>query len=217
MVNAPSAPSGPGTDFWSFGPDEAPGGTYHLLNAVVAPRPVAWVSTWSPAGVANVAPHSYFTVLSTIPPVLGFSSTGRKDTLRNIEASGEYVVNIAGIDLIEQLNLSAADFPPEIGEFSWTGLTPLASELVNAPRVAEAPISMELRLLEVKPIGNAFLVIGEVLRWHLRRSIVRDERIDPRLMRQFGRHTGSQYSRISEYFNLTRPTYRGLLAEQAKQ
>lgn len=213
-MSEPVAPPASSGEFWSFGPAEAPGGTYHLLNAIVAPRPVAWVSTWSAAGVANVAPHSYFSVLATVPPILGFSSTGRKDTLRNIEASGEYVINVAGIDLIEQLNLSSADFPPDISEFSWVGLTPLAGELVNAPRVAEAPISMELRLLEVKPIGNAFLVIGEVLRWHLRRSIIRAERIDPRLVRQFGRHSGSQYSRLNEYFNLERPTYRGLLAEQ---
>lgn len=207
-----STPAAVTAEVWSFGLDQAPGVAYHLLNAIVAPRPVAWVSTRSPDGVANVAPHSYFMVLSTAPPILGFSSTGRKDTLRNIEASRDYVINVAGIDLIEQLNLSAADFPPNISEFEWVGLTTLASEIVSAPRVAEAPISMELQLLEVKPIGNAFLVIGEVLRWHLRRSILRDGRIDPRLMCQFGRHAGSQYSRITEYFNLERPTYRGLVA-----
>ncbi len=183
---------------------------YHLLNAVVAPRPIAWVSTRGPAGVANVAPHSYFTVLATQPPTLGFVSVGRKDTLRNIEATGEYVVNIAGLDLAERLNLTSADFPPEESEFAWAGLTPVGSDLVAAPRVGEAPVAMETRLVEVKPIGNSFLVIGEVLRWHLKPAIMAGGRPDPARIRPFGRHSGSQYSQAGGFFNLTRPTWADL-------
>lgn len=182
----------------------------HLLNAVVAPRPIAWVSTLSPAGVANVAPHSYFTILAADPPLLGFVSTGEKDTLRNIRARGEYVVNIAGVELAERLNLTSADFPPEESEFAWAGLTPVPGELVAAPRVGEAPVAMETRLVEIKPVAVSFLVIGEVLRWHLRRAVMDGDRPDPALLRPFGRHAGAQYSIAGDFFDLTRPKWADL-------
>src|SRR5687767_9058657 len=128
---------------------------YHLLNSLVAPRPIAWVSTLSEAGVANVAPHSYFTVMAPDPPTVCYSSGGIKDTLRNSRFTGDFVVNIVGEELAEQMNLTSADFPTGESEFTAAGLTAIPSDLVKSPRMAEAPAAMECRLLQVLEIGNA--------------------------------------------------------------
>lgn len=184
-------------------------GMYHLMNAALAPRPVAWVSTLSAGGVPNLAPHSYTTVFSIDPPVVGFVSIGRKDTLNNAEATGELVLNIAGIELVEALNLTAADFPPEEDEFAWAGLTPVPSDLVAPPRVGEAPASFEARVPPggVIPVGNGFLVLGEVLRAHVAADVWHEGRIDPALLQPVGRLAGSMFSRLGETFNLRRPSY----------
>jgi flavin reductase (DIM6/NTAB) family NADH-FMN oxidoreductase RutF len=190
---------------------------YHLLNSVVVPRPIAWVSTVSEAGVANIAPHSYFTVLSPNPPIICFSSSGVKDTLRNARGTGDFVVNVVGEELAEQMNLTSADFPPSESEFSFAGLTPLPSDLVRAPRLGEAPAAMECRLLQVLEIGNTpnYVVIGEVLRFHVAERVWRDGRIDIGLMRPVGRLAGSGYAYTRELFRMDRPTYAGLMAERA--
>jgi flavin reductase (DIM6/NTAB) family NADH-FMN oxidoreductase RutF len=186
---------------------------YHLLNAAIGPRPIAWVSTVAPDSTLNLAPHSYTTVLSPKPPVVGFVSIGKKDTWRNAEASGEFVYHVADDSLIEQVNRSAADFPRDVSEFAWAGLTPLASDVVRTPRVAEAPIAFECRLAGIVPIlesGNA-LIMGEIVRVHVAEAVVREGRIDPRLLRPFGRLSGSNYARMGEVFAMPRPTYQGLL------
>jgi flavin reductase (DIM6/NTAB) family NADH-FMN oxidoreductase RutF len=191
-------------------PEEAGvAGMYHLMNAAVAPRPVAWVSTISAAGVPNLAPHSYTTVFSTDPPTVGFVSVGRKDTLRNAQATREYVLNIAAADLVEALNLTAADFPPEEDEFSWAGLTPVPSDLVGPPRVGEAPVSFETRVPAsgIIPVGNSFLILGEVVRAHVATDVWREGRIDPQLLQPLGRLAGSMFSRLGPTFNLRRPRY----------
>lgn len=186
---------------------------YGLLTAVVVPRPIAWVSTRGTDGVLNVAPHSYFTVLSGVPPMIAFVSTGRKDTLRNVEATGEYVVNVVDEDLVAAMNLTAADFPPEHDEFAWAGLTPEPSLSVAAPAVAEAPVSLETRLIEVKRYGDGFLVAGEVVRIRIAERVLRDGKVAPGLLRAVGRMSGSTYARTVDRFDLTRPTYAGLREE----
>lgn len=216
-MSAPEPPATPGDEAGAIvlTRDDLPGqAAYHLLNGLIVPRPIAWVSSLGPAGVPNLAPHSYCTILSTDPPILGFVSTGVKDTLRNIRATGEYVVNIAGGDLTAQMNRSSGNFPPEESEFAWTGLTPIPGDAVRAPRVAEAPAAMEVRLLEIKAIGNGHLIIGEILRWHLSRAILRDGRVDPALLRPIGRHAGTQYSRVGDFFDLERPTWADLARER---
>jgi flavin reductase (DIM6/NTAB) family NADH-FMN oxidoreductase RutF len=185
---------------------------YHLLNAAIAPRPVAWVSTLGADGTPNLAPHSYTTVFSTDPPVVGFVSVGRKDSLTNAEASGEFVLNIAGQELIDQLNLTAANFPPHEDEFAWAGLTRVASDSIAAPRVGEAPVAFETRVAGVVPIGNCHLVLGEVLRVHVAAAVWRDGRIDPRLLNPILRLAGSQFAELGETFNLARPSYQDVLA-----
>ena len=194
-------------------PADVTGGMYHLLNAVIAPRPIAWVSTLAADGTHNLAPHSYTTVLSPNPAIVGFVSIGRKDTLRNVEATGDFVYHIADESLGERLNRTAADFPPDESEFTWAGLTPVPSDLVRAPRVAEAPVAFEARLVEVKRIAqtNNHLVMGEIVRLHIAQSIVSDGRIDPARLRPLGRLAGSGFSRLGELFSMSRPTYKGLL------
>ncbi|MDP9989112.1 flavin reductase (DIM6/NTAB) family NADH-FMN oxidoreductase RutF [Arthrobacter oryzae] len=135
---------------------------YRLLTAVVVPRPIAWVSSVSPEGINNVAPHSFFTVASTNPPIVQFTSVGEKDSLRNITASGEFVVNLAPAALLEEVNATGTNFPPEVSEFDAAGLTREQSLAVAAPRVKESPAVLECRLHSVLPIGDSTLVFGEV-------------------------------------------------------
>ena len=135
---------------------------YWLLTAVVVPRPIAWVSSVSPEGIDNVAPHSFFTVASTNPPIVQFTSVGEKDSLRNITASGEFVVNLAPAALLEEVNATGTNFPPEVSEFDAAGLTREPSLTVAAPRVKESPAVLECRLHSVLPMGDSTLVFGEV-------------------------------------------------------
>lgn len=200
----------------AIGPDDpaAPlptGDIYHLMNAAIAPRPVAWVSTVSVEGVPNLAPHSYTTIFATDPPVIGFVSVGRKDSLNNAEATGQFVLNIASQALLERLNLTAADFPPAEDEFHWAELTRVPSDIVGPPRVGEAPVSFETRVHDIIAIGNCFLVLGEVVRVHVARDIWRDGRIDPGLLDPVLRLSGSMFAELGDTFELRRPTYKDVL------
>ena len=195
-----------------------PGQFYHLLNAAIAPRPVSWISSLAADGTANLAPHSYTTVFALNPPIVGFVSTSLKDSVRNVRATGDFVYHIACDALVERLNRTAADFPPNVSEFDWAGLTKLKSDLVKSFRVAEAPIAFECRLVEVIQIAGqeSLLVLGEVLRAHLAEEIMVGGRIDPVKLQPLGRLAGSQFSRLGELFNLSRPTYQSLLADGAE-
>ncbi len=135
---------------------------YRLLTAVVVPRPIAWVSSVSPEGVDNLAPHSFFTVASTDPPIVQFTSVGEKDTLRNITESGEFVVNLAPAALLEEVNATGTNFPPDVSEFDAAGLTREPSLTVGAQRVKESLAVLECRLHLILPMGDSTLVFGEV-------------------------------------------------------
>lgn len=138
------------------------GDFYRLLTAVVVPRPIAWVSSVSPEGVDNLAPHSFFTVASTNPPIVQFTSVGEKDSLRNITESKEFVVNLAPAALLEEVNATGTNFPPDVSEFDAAGLTREPSLTVAAPRVKESLAVLECRLHSVLPMGDSTLVFGEV-------------------------------------------------------
>ncbi len=204
-------------EFHHFSPGEAPGGVRHVLNAAIAPRPIAWVSSVAQDGTYNLAPHSYTTVFSTKPPIVGFVSTGAKDTLRNVRYSREFVYNIVGETLAERMNMTSADFPPDVSEFAWAGLTPVASDAVATPRVGEAVIAMECRLVDIYQVPGAesWLMLGEVVRFHVADSVWTDERIDPALVRPVTRLGGSDYGTLGEMFTMKRPTYAGLLEEES--
>ncbi|MFF0447703.1 flavin reductase family protein [Streptomyces sp. NPDC004609] len=179
--------------------------TYRLLTGLVVPRPIAWVSTRGPDGVPNVAPHSFFNLVAHDPPHVLFSATDVRDTLRNIRASGDFVVNTVSEDLAEAMNLTSADFPPAEDEFRWAGLTARPSVRVTAPRVAEAKAHLECRLAREIEIGGATLVIGEVVHIHVDPSVWHEGRVSPRLLAPVCRLAGSSYARLGEVFSLARP------------
>ena len=189
---------------------------YKLLIGSVVPRPIAFVSTVDPEGAFNVAPFSFFTVASSNPPVLVFtvgrrdpSRDPRKDTLRNITTAREFVVNVVSEEIGEKMNLCAGEYPPDVDEFKLSGLTPIPSDLVKAPRVAESHINMECRLLytismSALPTGGN-LVLGEVIRFHIDDGYFQNYRIDADKLRAIGRMAGNSYTRTMDRFDMIRP------------
>ena len=189
-------------------------GFNRVITGVVVPRPIAFVSTISPDGVLNVAPYSFFNVVAYNPATVIFSSTRRvphksKDTLDNIEKTGEFVVNIVVEDIAEAMNLTAAEYPSEESEFDIAGLTPAPSDLVKPPRVAESPVNLECRLNQIIKIGEGAqehgLVLGEVVLAHIRDDIIDGHRIDHQKLRPTGRLAGSMYCHTTDVFELVRP------------
>lgn len=194
-------------------PDDLPGGrVYELLSMLVVPRPIAWVSTSAPDGTLNVAPHSYFNIVSTAPPVVHITSSGEKDTLRNIRYSGEFVVNIVSRALLDQMNLTAADLPATEDEFTWAGLEPAPSSVVSVPRVASAPAALECRLWDIVEIGNGLMVFGEVVRIHTADDLWDGDEIPPERLDAVGRLSGSAYQLLDGVRRLPRPSWDGAQA-----
>ena len=191
-------------------------GFNRVLTGVVVPRPIAFVSTMSKDGLINLAPYSFFNAVAYDPPTIVFSSSRqagnkRKDTLAHIEETGEFVVNIVVDDIAEAMNRTAAEYPSEVSEFEIAGLTPAPSERVKPPRVAESPVNMECRLLQVVPLGQGDhqhgLVIGEVVLMHIRDDIIDGHRINHQRLKPTGRLAGNMYCHTSEVFEMVRPVY----------
>jgi flavin reductase (DIM6/NTAB) family NADH-FMN oxidoreductase RutF len=197
-------------------PDAVPGGIYHLLNAVVVPRPIAWVSTRSAAGVDNLAPHSYFTVSSVIPPVVQFTSVGHKDSLRNVQETGQFVVSVCTEPLAEQVNVTAVPFPPDDSEFDAAGLTREPSLRVAPCRVAESPVSLECELDGVHTFGASTVVFGRVVWVAVKPSVIRDDRVAIDLLRPIARLAGADYSTIGEVFSIKRQSHAEWLAARGQ-
>jgi flavin reductase (DIM6/NTAB) family NADH-FMN oxidoreductase RutF len=186
---------------------------YFLLNSIIVPRPIAWVSTLSADGVANLAPHSYSTVASVAPATLLFTSIKRKDTIRNLEQRGEFVVNVTNHAMVEAMNITAADAPPEVSEFDLAGLELEASSKVAPPRVAASPVAIECELDGIREIGTdpAYVVFGRVVAMHYRRDLLDERgRIDPGKLDAVARMGGSMYSTTRDRFELRRPRYEDL-------
>jgi flavin reductase (DIM6/NTAB) family NADH-FMN oxidoreductase RutF len=203
----PSPPDRLETDLELSPADWAARQVYFLMTGLVVPRPIAWVSTLGEDGVRNVAPHSYFNVVSHDPPHVVFSSTGVKDTLRNVRTSGEFVVNLVTDHVVEPMNATAADLPPGEDEFSVFGIDAAPSEVVAPPRVAAAKAHLECRLVHELPLGNGNLVVGEVVHVHVAPDVWRDGRIDPELLRPVCRLAGTSYAELGEIFKLPRPRW----------
>lgn len=178
---------------------------YRLLTGLVIPRPIAWVSTVDEGGIRNVAPHSFFTVASADPPIVQFTSVGRKDSLRNIEMTREFVVNLAPRGLLEPMNASAASVASEVDEFELAGVTPAPSVRVRPPRVAESPAALECVLHSVIPVGDSFLVLGEVLAAVVEESMLEGQRPDEAKLDPVARLSGSRYVTYGETLHLPRP------------
>ncbi|NHA70295.1 flavin reductase family protein [Phycicoccus flavus] len=191
------------------------GAAYRLLTASVVPRPIAWVGTRSSDGVDNLAPHSFFTVVSTDPPMLAFTSVGRKDTLNNVEATGEFVVCLAPEPLFEVVNGTSADYPPEIGEFDAEDVRREPSRTVAPPRVAASPVVLECRLHEVRPTGNCFVVVGEVLHAAVDEAVAASEdmlrrpHVDVEALAPLSRLGADEWGLLGEIRRIDRPRYEG--------
>ncbi len=186
---------------------------YQLLISLIVPRPIALVSTIAPDGIHNLAPFSFFTGVCSKPPMVCFSVVRRrgekKDTLRNIESTREFVVSIVSDHLAEAMNQSAADYPPETDEFAAAGLTPAPSDIVKPPRVGEALASMECKLVEVREYGEmpntSSFIVGEVVRFHLSDAAYRDGAIDFKALKAIGRMGRDLYCRTDDLFEMKRP------------
>jgi flavin reductase (DIM6/NTAB) family NADH-FMN oxidoreductase RutF len=179
---------------------------YALLTSLVVPRPIAWVSTLSAEGRGNLAPHSFFTVASHRPPTVLFCSLGRKDTVRNVEATGEFVVNLATEPLFEQVNASSAPFDHGDDEAEQLHIETEPSETVAPPRVAASPASIECRLDRVVEVGESFVVLGTVTTITVRDEMLVDGKPAIERLQPVSRLGGDEWGLPPEVFHLTRPT-----------
>jgi flavin reductase (DIM6/NTAB) family NADH-FMN oxidoreductase RutF len=194
----------------------SPQSVYKLLIGCVVPRPIAWVSTVGADGIANLAPFSFFMGVCNEPPTIAFSSGPRegskKDTAANAEHTGDFVVNVVDDPLAEQMNLTSGEYPSAVDEFALAGLTAGASVKVRAPRLVEAPISLECRVDRVIPVGRGphSLVLGEIVYFHVRDDLYdsRTGRIDMHRLRPVGRLAGNLYAHIQDIFEMKRPNER---------
>ncbi|GAA4430443.1 flavin reductase family protein [Acidovorax lacteus] len=200
-------------DTHSYEPRLGHGLPHDPFNAIVGPRPIGWISTRSADGVLNLAPYSFFNAFNYVPPIIGFASIGAKDTLRNIEATGEFVWNLATRPLAEAMNQSCAAVGPEVDEFALAGLTPLASTRVAPPRVAESPVTMECRRTQVLQLTGAdgqavptWLVLGEVVAVHIDRTLLTNGLYDTAAAQPVLRGGGAgDYFMLGERFQMFRP------------
>lgn len=183
---------------------------YPLLNSVVVPRPIAWVSTRSAEGVDNLAPHSFFTIAGVDPAVVQFTSVGAKDSLRNVLATGEFVVCLSPEQLVEQVNATATDFPPDVSEFDAVGLTREPSTRVAPPRVAESPVALECVLAGTQEFGDCTVVFGRVVHIAVDEAVLRDDRPAVDLMRPMARLGANEWSAIGEVTTRRRVPYAEL-------
>ena len=188
---------------------------YRALVSVVVPRPIAWVTTVDSLGRVNLAPFSFFNAFGANPPIVVFSPTlrrdgSKKDTLLNLEAVGEFVVNAAVDDLAEQLNATSAGLPRGQSEAEHAGLTLVPSARVRPPRVAESPVHLEGRVRQIIPIGDgpiaANLIIGEVVLIHIEERVLdATGQVDPCKLRAIARLGGTDFCRTTDLFQMERP------------
>ena len=192
-----------------FDPDELDvGAFYRVLNSVVVPRPIAWVCSRSADGVLNLAPHSFYTVACVDPPVVQFTSVGRKDSLRNVEATGEFTVSLTPEWLFEQVNATGTDFPPGLSEAELCGVRLEPSTRVGVPRVADSPVAVECTLHSTIRLGDSTVVLGRVVEISAWASAVRDGRPRIEELKPLARLGGNEWSTIGEVREIKRISYR---------
>ncbi len=192
--------------------DLTPAERYKLATALIVPRPVGWIGTRSPAGVANLAPYSFFNVMAGNPPVLVFAPgvSARKDTLDNVRQTGEFTVNVVTEDVATAMNLSSAPFPAEVDEFAACGLTAVPATRVGPPLVGEARANFECVVDSLVPVGDpetgGVLVIGEAVAVHVDSTLLDGTRVDQEALHAIGRHAGNTYSSTRDLFEMERPS-----------
>ena len=194
---------------------------YGLILNSVAPRPIAWVSTASASGQANLAPFSFFNAVCVDPPLLAFAPGLRppkqspaghgeaKDTLRNIRETKEFVVNIVTYELGQAMNVTSGEYDASVNEFELAKLTAEPSKIVRPPRVAESPVSFECKLYQILDFSTAptssSLVIGQIVSIHINDSFIKDGKLDRNSLDMIGRMGGIQYTRTTQRFDMVRP------------
>ncbi len=168
-------------DFHYYEPAKGHGLPHDPFNAIVGPRPIGWISSQDSAGNVNLAPYSFFNAFNYTPPLIGFSSIGAKDSLRNIRETGEFCWNLTTRPLAEGMNQSCASVPPEVNEFQLSGMTPVASTRIAPPRVLESPVSFECKLTQILQLQGidgvpvpTWMVFGEVVGVHIARHLLKD-------------------------------------------
>ena len=191
--------------------DIGPAATYGWLTSLVVPRPIAWVSSTSSAGVDNLAPHSFFTVASQDPPVVQFTSVGRKDTLRNVEETGEFVVCSATEELADLVNATATDYPRALGEFDALGIEREPSTRVHPPRVAASPAALECVVEGFHAFGTGdracTVVFGRVVHLAVDESVTREGRARVDLLKPVARLGGAEWAGIGTVSRRRRVPY----------
>ena len=187
---------------------------YRILNSVVVPRPIAWVCSRSADGVLNLAPHSFYTVACVDPPIVQFTSVGRKDSLRNVEATGEFTVSLAPEALFEKINATGTAFPAGLSEAEQCGVRLEPSERVGVPRVAESPVSVECTLHATVRLGDSTVVFGRVQLITVRESAVRDGRPRIEELRPLARLGGNEWATIGDVREIARVPYTTWVAER---
>lgn len=189
---------------------------YKILIGSIVPRPIGWISSINLNGQPNLAPFSFFNIVCANPPHVVFSPMIRstdqqpKDTLINVRATGEFVVNIATFALAEAVNISSTEFPPDVNEFERAGLDSITSSVVRPPRVAQSPIHFECRVAHIVDLGSipgaGSVVIGEIVHIHVDESVlIGTDKIDLAKLDPIARLAGNAYCRVTETFELIRP------------
>ena len=202
-------------DLHYYEPANGHGLKHDPFNAIIAPRPIGWISSRNAKGHVNLAPYSFFNGFNYIPPIIGFSSTSRKDSIANIEQTGEFVWNLATMDLAKQMNATAAHVAPDVSEFVLAGLTEAPSMIVNVPRVAESPVSFECKLTQIIQLQgadgnkvNGWLTLGEVVAVHIDKALIKDGVYQTALARPIvraGRRGDYFEIKPDAMFEMTRP------------
>lgn len=182
------------------------------FKALVAPRPVGWISSVDKAGRPNLAPYSFFNAFGSSPPIVGFSSEGRKNSVENVEATGAFIVNMATLDLLQAMNQTSAPLPAGESEFAFAGLTPVPGRAVAVPRVAESPVALECRHLQTIRLQDlegretgAYLALGQVVGVHIDDAFIVDGFVDLTRLKPLGRLGYLDYCVVDSLFALERP------------
>jgi flavin reductase (DIM6/NTAB) family NADH-FMN oxidoreductase RutF len=167
--------------FHSYEPKHGHGLPHDPFKSIVGPRPIGWIASQNDQGILNLAPYSFFNAFHASPPIIGFASTGYKDSVSNISQTREFTWNLVTFDLVEQMNATCAEVPPEVNEFELAGLTPLASSVIQVPRVAQSKVSFECKLTQMIQMQNAegrelasWLTLGEVVAVHIATDLLQD-------------------------------------------
>jgi len=202
-------------DLHYYEPRNGHGLKHDPFNAIIAPRPIGWISSRDGKGNVNLAPYSFFNGFCYHPPIIGFSSTSWKDSVANMQETGEFVWNLVTMDLAQQMNATAAHVAREVSEFAIAGLTPAPCRIVKVPRVAESPVSFECKVAQIVQLqgadgtkANAWLTLGEVVAVHIDKTMIKDGVYQTALARPIvraGRKGDYFVIRQDAMFEMTRP------------